>query len=352
MNKCIVCGKKEVFKDHLCRECFIRQHPVVKSIKPFSIEMCVKCNRAIEKGRALPLEDSIREHLLKAIKLNDDFELKKIDFNTRIDKNIVAIELSVKAVIDGKNVKDNYLIEIPLKKGICKDCNKKDSKAYKGILQVRCRNQEILDKIKKTLFSSKNFINSSFSKEKDGFNIKYLEISEARRMIEGFKKEFYGYSSYSNELFSRDNQTSKDILRTNIRYSPLPFKGGDVILLDNRYYEVKKLKPLMLYDIKKKELKRFDDKRVEQEFSMCKVHSAQLIKLYPEPELLNPNTFKGARVENKEFFHDRDLEVGDYLNAVFINENAYIVSEVKKEKRKEKKEGEQINKKEKNQKKK
>lgn len=330
MDKCIVCGKKEVFKDHLCRECFIKQNPIVKSIKPFSIEICVKCNKAIEKNKTLPIEESIREHLLKAIKLNDGFELKKIDFNTRIDKNILAMEFSVKASIDGKNVKDDYVIEVPLKKGICEECNKKESRAYRGILQVRCKNKETTDKIKKVLFSSKNFIKSSFLEEKNGFNIKYLDISEARRMVEGFKKEFYGYSSYSNELFSRDNQTSKDILRTNIRYSPLPFKGGDVILLENRYYEVRKLKPLMLYDIERKEIRRFDDKKVEQEFSMCEIHSAQLIKLYPEPELLNPNTLRGSRVENKEFFHGRDVEIGEYLNAVFIKEKAYVVSKVKK----------------------
>ncbi len=333
MRKCIQCGKREEFKEHLCRECYLQENPIIKKINPFSVTKCIRCNRIkISQKGLIPVSEGLKKELIKNIKLNLDYKFKDILFNAKEEKNTLLVDFVIKAEIDSKKVEEPYSMVLPLKKIVCSECGNKNPKYFEGILQIRCKRSQTLQEIMKEILEKSKIVNSeSLKKQDNGFDIQFRDISQIRKLVEELKKKFKGYSRYSNEVFSKNTQTSKDILRTNIKYVASPFKKGDVIKLDDGYYKVEKTEPLMLWNIEKNELKHFNQDLAEKEFKFLEPQECQIIKLIPEIEVLDPNTFKEAEVINPSTLKKSKVKAGDYVKVIMVKERGYIL-ELKKDK--------------------
>jgi NMD protein affecting ribosome stability and mRNA decay len=327
MVRCILCGNNEEFKEHLCRECYLKEHPIIKNIKPFSITKCSKCNKIKFKHKGFSsFSEGLKKELISHIKLNQDYKFEDLILNSKEEKDTLIVEMIIKAKVDNKKVEEPYSIVLPLNKTICPRCGNKNSEYFEGVLQIRCEREEILKEIIKEILSKPELVKiSSLIKYEKGFNIQFRDITKIRKLVEELKKKFKGYSTYSNQVFSKDAQTSKEVLRTNIKYIPSPFKKGDIIQKGNNVYEVKKTDPFMFFDIEKKELKHFNKSLAEKDFNFLQPQACQLIKMRPEPTVLNPSDFKEIKVTNPEKLKEKDIGIGDYVKAIIIKEKAYLL---------------------------
>jgi nonsense-mediated mRNA decay protein 3 len=105
------------------------------------------------------------------------------------------------------------------------------SNYFQGILQLREGNKEII-----------NFIDNEFKKEnrpdvyiskkvkvKNGIDFYVTSNKFLRKLGRKLKDVFGGDLKESEKLFTRNNQTSKNVYRLNVMFRPCSYKKDDVI---------------------------------------------------------------------------------------------------------------------------
>ena len=313
MEPCNKCGKKEIFLDGLCKECYTNKNPLLLSFKPVKILLCFCCHKYFYKGKWVgfrKLDDAIKNILQTRIMFNDNANISSFKITPRIPKHKespnlkldVESLLTVFGIYPGKKkpVKEEYILNSKLIFILCPRCSRHKSGYFEGILQLRNVDNEVMDYAVNEAEKQKQrgiFITKKL-KVKNGFDIYLTKRGYIHELARELLNKFGGETKMGKKLFSRDKQRSKDIYRVNVLFRQSKFRKGDILKIDNELFKVKRIdRSLTVINIK-------TGKKTSIMPKYLKVSAAEEVKetivskLFPYVEVLHPETFQSVRPEN------------------------------------------------------
>jgi NMD protein affecting ribosome stability and mRNA decay len=328
---CIKCGKRKKVTESLCVECFYELNPPIFGIKQFSITTCPKCNNFLFQGKWMDwgIKKIAEEMLLISIKKNPVYEVDIIIKELFLEKNTYQIVFLLESVFKKKKFSQELIYSAKLKKELCSKCGQKTSGYFEGILQIRSRKNEIISLIKDEILKKQdNYDLKSISITQFGFDVKFRSIQKVRKHVNEFLEKFGGNYDFSTQLFSRNNLTSKDILRTNIRYTAPSFSKGEIIKTDDNFFKVISVKnKVVAQDLFSNQKITLPLDPFKDEYEVIKPQKAQIIKTYPKLSVLHPHTFEETPIKGviPKIIASK-LKIGDTIDVVIAKDELFLIN--------------------------
>jgi NMD protein affecting ribosome stability and mRNA decay len=334
---CPKCGKRPAM-DIFCEECYTEQNPLLKDFKELEIVICTKCKQHLIKGQwhnYSNLEQALVELLKSRLRFNTRAVIKNIkakpilpDVTLAAGVNVnatAAIEITGKIHKKQKSVTtEAYDVPLKLKYTICKTCGKEGTQYFEGTLQVRNITPEVQNLIDREVGHAKGVFITDTIEHKNG--IDYF-LTSNKFVIELGRKifnEFGGIWEISRKLFTRNSQTSKDVYRVTFLIVLPNFKKGDIIKIEKVVLKVDSARARNVYGINLKTWKQayYDYKDSDCELKCKKedLQEAVVSKIYPNIEVIDPNTFQSVPVANK-----RHLRINETVKVASIDGVLWLV---------------------------
>lgn len=138
---CPRCGRteKEVrFIEGFCRDCYLKEHSLLKLPNKITVTKCPHCLRLMFKGRQVDDTESSLEEIIKseARELND-FNALHSEVEFFREREYRKARLKVTGTIKGTKTEAEEVVTIEENSSACDDCNRIAGRYYEAILQVR-----------------------------------------------------------------------------------------------------------------------------------------------------------------------------------------------------------------------
>ncbi|MFH2021626.1 MAG: NMD3-related protein [archaeon] len=288
MEFCPGCGKRS---KGICKECRpqieIRYNDII-------LKVCAKCKKTMVSNKWLPLTIKEAAHKLCIQKIKEtgielDLIIPDMKINPGIKKEfeIHVTKQESTAIILGT-------IEIT----ICPNCAKAKNEYLEGVLQLRNASDEAIDKIKE--YCDKHNIHiTKVAKNKNGYDLNISDHRKIKNLGDFLQKAYGGIMKVSPQLFSRDNQTSKDIYRVNVYYEMPDYKIGEAIATGKKVYLVTGVsKDISCIDLASGKNTTLNLKN--KEYTALSPIKAIVTRVHPHIEVLDPENYQSISVENEK----------------------------------------------------
>jgi nonsense-mediated mRNA decay protein 3 len=287
------------------------ENMIIKAMDEINLVFCKNCGSYLYKNNFLPTKrflDVFDSYALKMAELAakpDSIHIDKTGLKSpskRFDSRI-----TVKAIINGKHIKENITFPIRVEFRECKKCSKMKSHYFEGIFQLRnTKSREFMHLykliLKETQRAAKNGV--AITKEEhvnNGIDFYFTSQKFIQQLGPKLYKNFGGQLKVNASLFSRSRQTSKDIYRVNVLFRLPDFNVSDIIRKNKRLYQINSFSKDMvicreLISDKVICLKQDDDLELcvaADSFKMAIVSSRK-----PFLEILHPETYQPVTLEN------------------------------------------------------
>ncbi|MFH0874521.1 MAG: NMD3-related protein [archaeon] len=313
MAFCAACGRS-IEKGAFCLDC--EPMPEIK-VKELKFTVCQKCNAFFYKNK-WKSSSSIQEAAKYIVKdaVSKQFPDAQIRCLPRGKKPEYANKHVLEVEVSKKN--QGFIIPVEVLQGNCHPCSLHED-YLEGELQLRNLTPEIISFVDNYLKSEERRAGVSKRVEfKNGFNLNFNSKKILHDLGNRLYSQFGGVLKESPRLFSRNNQTSKDIFRLNVYYEGPGFSTGDVIKFDNKILKIVKLgKHVTGTDMNGKNI-TFDTKY--KEYSLMQKYNTTVSRQFPHIEILHPETYQSIPVENKA-----EVKIDEKVKVVIDGETAYLV---------------------------
>ena len=235
MNKlCIKCGKSKDLINGLCRECFKSENPLLKGFKEFKITMCSECKNYMyknlwKKSSLNEIEDVLNEIAGKIFKdrliFGEGAKLEDVEFYVNLPDNFkitegkeaeVELEVVVNGKLNGIELSEEYIAPFKINFSRCNNCKKEKGNYFEATLQIRPKNEEVLNFVKEHCKDKGNLFISRVEEEKFGYDVYLSEQKEARNLGVHLKKRFGGELIESKKIFGKKD--GRDVYRATILF--------------------------------------------------------------------------------------------------------------------------------------
>ncbi len=328
-DMCIKCGRRKKVIDSLCLECFYEANPPILGINEFKIVICPKCGSYLVKGNwtSNNIENVIQEMLLACVKMNSLYDTKIKVKEVSFDKNSCQILFLLESTIKKRKFSQELLYTAKLEKEVCSKCGQKTSGYYEGTLQVRSQKDSLLKEIRAEIIKNQdNYDLKSIGFAHFGFDVKFRSIQKVRKDINHFLEKFGGNYTFSTQLFSKNKLTSKDVLRTNIRYNAPSFYKGEFVKTDEGYFKIISTKnKTMVQDLFSGGKKALEIDPFKDRYEIIPPLKAQIIKVYPTLSVLHPKTFEETSIDGKiPKTMLSKLNIGEVLEVIIAKDKIFL----------------------------
>lgn len=195
---------------------------------------------------------------------------------------------------------------------------KKNTQYFEGVLHVRNPSEDLLSFLDE-LFdkaSSEGVFVTGYKKQKNGYDYQLTSKRYVMKIGQELQSKFGGSLNVSEQLFSRDSQTSKDIFRVNATYTMPPYTKGDFIFKNDEIARVVSVGK----DIFAKNLLSSEKFRVENDSGFKKIEPQEtnVVGVYPGLTALDPETYDAKElVSSKKHKIDDKVFVVSYGNRLY-----------------------------------
>ena len=252
---------------------------------------------------------------MKVKKLGKEAKEKILSYKPGIKEDL-ALE-----VIHGHN---HFDIPARLEVTLCPKCSKKGTQFFDSILQLRNSSDEVLEFARndvKRHHKKGIFINKEVPVEK--YSTKDIDLyltnqSYAKTLAEKIKKHFGGTIRKTAKHFSANLQTSKVLYRLSILLTLPNYRKDDVIRKEGHLYHIQSIgEKIHVTDLKTSHKTSLAHK----DYDILTPVVFQVIKRYPEYEVIDPETYYQARLMNPK----KNLEINQKIKVVVDGGEAWMV---------------------------
>lgn len=225
---CPKCGKKETKNnpliDEICQECFSQNDPLLKDYKEQKVIICPSCSSFMDKNKWLPpisnnkelnIKEIIRHILPGKLKFSNFVKITKttIEFDdSRFKKSgLLHVHVTLNGKINNVESKDEYTLPVRIEKSMCNDCKKNSSSYYEAIIQIRPKNEELLNFIERDIKENSRISITKFEESKHGYDLYITSRSYLKNILPKVKSKFEIESKISRTLFGKKD--GKDVYR-------------------------------------------------------------------------------------------------------------------------------------------
>ncbi|GIU69614.1 MAG: hypothetical protein KatS3mg002_0850 [Candidatus Woesearchaeota archaeon] len=319
---CPKCGKTIKGASGICSECNISEF----KFKDIHIILCNSCHSFKHANKWTGFKN-FKNVIKKVAESNIKASIKIKRIPIEIEKKILNYKEGVREDITIPIIYSGNIFDIPAKveTTLCEKCSRKNTQYFESILQLRNCNKEVLEFAKndiKKQFKKGIYLTKEQPLEKHSIKNIDLYITNqtyAKTLAEKIRKNFGGIIKKNAKHFSLDWQTSKTVYRLNVLVQLPIYKKNDVIKHDNHLYKIvslgEKIRVVDLANNHKTSLSNKD--------SYIVLHPSifQVIKKYPEYEVLDPNTYYQAKLMNPS----KKLEINQKIKVVIDGSEAWMI---------------------------
>jgi len=313
MPFCPVCGKSIKRGQTFCEE-----HQENKlAVKPFTIRLC-SCGRLFHKNHWFTpqsLEASVLKIAREHIKQRVPLRLQHLPIPEKRGHKTTG---TIIATSEG----EEHTITFPILLEQCSKCAKIGTQYYTAKLQLRNPPREALPYLEEyfSRAAEKGIAVNKIVETARGPDLYLTHKSAARELGEKLVRRFGGVMKQSEQLFSRNRQTSKALYRLNVTVEFPRFSVGDVVLLNG--------KAVLITGLGKQITGRnlFLDKKVvftpgEEEHVLTQEHTT-VITTQPHIEVIHPTTYQPVTIHNK---NPPRVRTGQQVKVVMTKNHVFIV---------------------------
>lgn len=332
--KCIICGKAAVV-DALCKQCYIEKNPLISTYKEFTLLCCVECQR-YNFGNSWRQVDDLDKEIIALVQKNAKMAphagkvLFYVSPNIPEHKKNPGIKVSCSADVTlekevGTTLRDTYTFPFTLTYSYCTTCGKKGTKYFEGILQFRGQGKlfdDAIDALLKEVEARKDkglFINKT-EQVTGGFDFYLTSQKYLQQVGQLLHKKFGGVMKVSEQLFSRDSETSRDLFRVNVFIKLPDFAPRDILLINGVYVQVTQIidKKIVGYNLKtwKKVSSLYD--KYEVIAKSDSFHGVQVVQKRPKLVVLHPETYQNVVVANPKEINHKEVMVTEIENNIYL----------------------------------
>jgi NMD protein affecting ribosome stability and mRNA decay len=311
---CPKCGKT-IMKGNFCNDC----NPETIDFKQIHIKLSPS-GKVFSQGKWTNFnnlrtlsESLVRKYVKQKVILEKGLE----QYEDLLEKNGMKKTYDVEVEYNDKLFKVPISVEVTLSP----DVAKVGTTYFEGILQLRNARQDVKDYIQSYCVKNRVFINKMTDKggDVDYYFVKKKEIQPlALKLMRNF-----GAKIESNaQLFSYNNQTSKDIFRVNVLVTIPLFTVGDVVdANDCPFYVLEMSKIITGINLELGKKSTFRNEEIDDVKKLQRLKS-KILTVRPELQVMDPENYETIAAKNT-----LELEVAPDQNVQFVKYkgNAYLV---------------------------
>lgn len=183
---------------------------------------------------------------------------------------------------------------------------------FEAVIQLRDCKEDVVEFLWNAAESQSNpdlFI-SHINPLKNGWDLYISNNQFAMKIASQIPKKYGGRIQTSSSLFSRDHQTSKNLMRLTVLYRGLDFELGDVLALPVKQtvVQVKALSTtIKVFDLKKGAMMGVAPNRTH--YRKLDVVKTRVVRISPSIQILDPESYQPVEVKNENFKAKLDQEV-------------------------------------------
>lgn len=330
--KCVKCGKHAEFEG-FCKECHISMNPLIQHLKEIRIFACFNCKKLLSKGSWGSYTDfntgiksiirSKLKHNIPARFVELQLHLKDIKFKPGI-KTKGSVSIIVNAKVGNAIVEQTYETPLIIEFTSCKSCSKLGTQYFEGVLQVRNPSEEATVFIEKELAKHRDLNIPKVIELKNGTDYYISSNQFVTKLAQKIFEHFGGELKSTSRLFTKNQQTSKNVYRSSVLIKLPEFNKSDIIKSGRRLIQIKDVKGSVINgtDLMTAKPTSFDYKKNDFEI-VCKredIKKTTVSKKYPHIEVLHPETYQSVQVKNKA-----DVQPGQNVKVADIDGYVYLI---------------------------
>ena len=223
---CVECGREGPTLDGLCGSCFRKRNPLLQPPEAVDAVVCGDCGK-VETGSGwarIDLEAAIPVLLRAQIPVHP--RATRVTFthvSRREGEQNLGLAVKAAAWVEGLELVESFHTRLRVKRGLCPTCNRRHSKYYEGILQVRADSRPLTaaerDRLvafveaevaRRSAKGEELFI-SRIEDVRGGADVYLSSNSTARTIARALADEFRGTVGASPKLHGR--RKGKDLYR-------------------------------------------------------------------------------------------------------------------------------------------
>lgn len=211
-------------------ETFCEAHkPHALDVKPFEVRIC-SCGRYFSGNRWVTIQDlhaSVAKTAKDHIKQRVETTIERLPLPEKRGQKTTG---KITATYEG----EAHTIEFPIKLQRCDKCDKLGTHYFTAILQLRNPPAGVLEYIENHLLplAEKGVAINKVEDTPRGPDLYMTHKGAARQLAEKLVRKYGGAMKTSEQLFSHDKQTGKDLFRLNVLVQFATFAPGDAVLLN------------------------------------------------------------------------------------------------------------------------
>ena len=352
-RRCISCGKPAEV-GYFCRECFLRENPVILAFPEFDIVQCPACGRFFYENswHNSQIEKAVERLLISRLKLNQDYFKFSFDFATEFPEHSKAGGNSVNGILNIKvsaspksspkiELSDEYEVPARLTYKTCPLCKTGRPEYFEATIQLRHPENETPDgreafegiakmiREESAKHAGQGLRISKEEKFSKGIDFKLTKNSYALQVARSAAERFGAQVEINERLFSQDRSGRRLYRMTALIVAP-NFVSGSIVNFNsgrkNGIYKVISTgRSIRLEDLQNGSNLILNRRSAAGLSALPKI-KAQVLKRFPRLELLNPETFQPIIPENLK---NKKLVANalskDYAWIVLVGEKAYLI---------------------------
>ena len=248
MDICLKCGGKPPLISQICHKC-VRKTVVISRL-PEVLRMidCKSCFSLKIPGTWLEFDDvesAVGHFFESSIIWHDNLSQSKCNLSMKqLDPSKFRVNAKTEADYGGLDLESNLEGVVEIKYQVCQTCSRHAGGYYEAILQIRTKQQSVLDvavgKVFKDIYSAPSeFFSTENGPVKGGFDFQLSSTERARSLARELMIQFGGHVNETNTLVGRKD--GRDLLRHTFGVRLPSFLVGDFLLIQEKVYRVTRL---------------------------------------------------------------------------------------------------------------
>ena len=183
MRRCPVCGKSIKGNLEMCPECYAERRDVFWLDNIIELVKCPRCEFFKIRGRwkDIPFEDALVEAVYASLRVIPEFKVEDVFISPLARGEVGKYAVRLEGSLDGEFVSVEKIVDVRVKREVCKRCSREAGGYYESIVQIRAESREISEEELKVV---RDIIGRVLEREKENQKAFISKIVERREGID------------------------------------------------------------------------------------------------------------------------------------------------------------------------
>lgn len=277
---CVECGKEtSIFKDGVCKDCYVKTHSFSEGPKLVDLPICTNCGSYKYKNTWTSdiFDDTLRRIIKQVFHISK--ELRNIDITTEcVEKKEEKIcKVIISGFLDDLEISEECDLLVRLEKTVCDVCSKRFGGYHEAVIQIRTDKKQLTNEELENIITNvenqaeslkskgnRGLFITDIGKEHGGLDFYLSEKGAAFTIAKHIQEQYGGQIKQSSKNVGMKD--SKQIYKMTYLIRFPAYKKGDFILLNNLFYYISAIQgnKIVIVELSKWKKTTVDQKEIQK----------------------------------------------------------------------------------------